>query len=245
MASPNRGFHAGADPTVRTGTNGLFYFSGIVFNRDEKGLGQVFISRFIDNNNSETDDSIQYLSTSVITGGTSGQFIDKPWLAVDIPRAGAGLCQIGTQSFPAGNVYMAYSIFLGGDPTNNPHTAIIFAKSGDCGATWVVTKISESFKLNQGTIMSLNPATGAIYIAWRQIASTNVSDAIVFAKSTDGGKSFTKGSVVSTIVPFDQASTSVSFRTNSFPTMAVDGAGKIYIAWARGELDLQATRASS
>lgn len=233
LASKNKGFQAGADPTVRAGTNGMFYFSGIVFNRDVKGLGQVFVSRFIDNNNSETDDSIQYLSTSVITGGTSGQFIDKPWLAVDIPRPGAGLCQIGSQSFPAGNVYMAYSIFLGGDPANNPHTAIIFAKSVDCGATWVVTKLSESFKLNQGTIMSLNPATGAIYVAWRQISTTNEPNAIVFAKSTDGGKSFTKGSVVSTIVPFDQGSTSVSFRTNSFPTMAVDGTGRIYIAWAQ------------
>jgi len=163
LASPNKGFQGGADPTVRAGTNGLFYYSGIVFNRDQKGLGQVFVSRFIDNNNSEVDDSFQYLNTSIITGGTSGQFIDKPWLAVDIPRPGAGLCQIGSQSFPAGNVYLAYSIFLGGDPANNPHTAIIFAKSGDCGATWVVTKISESFKLNQGTIMSLNPVTGAIY----------------------------------------------------------------------------------
>jgi hypothetical protein len=233
LASPNKNFQGGADPTVRAGTNGLFYYSGIVFNRDEKGLGQVFVSRFIDNNNSEVDDSIQYLNTSVITGGTSGQFIDKPWLAVDIPRAGAGLCQIGSQSFPAGNVYLAYSIFLGGDPANNPHTAIIFAKSGDCGATWTVTKISESFKLNQGTIMSLNPATGAIYVAWRQFATPNEPNAIVFAKSTDGGKSFTKGSVVSTISPFDQASTSVSFRTNSFPTMTVDAAGKIYIAWAQ------------
>ncbi|HSE22270.1 MAG TPA: putative Ig domain-containing protein [Pyrinomonadaceae bacterium] len=233
LASPNKNFQGGADPTVRAGTNGLFYYSGIVFNRDEKGLGQVFVSRFIDNNNSEVDDSIQYLSTSVITGGTSGQFIDKPWLAVDIPRTGAGLCQVGSQSFPAGNVYLAYSIFLGGDPANNPHTAIIFAKSGDCGATWTVTKISESFKLNQGTIMSLNPATGAIYIAWRQFTTPNEPDAIVFAKSTDGGKSFTKGSVVSTISPFDQASTSVSFRTNSFPTMTVDASGKIYIAWAQ------------
>ena len=125
LASPNRGFQAGADPTVRAGTNGMFYLSGIVFNRDEKGLGQVFVSRFIDNNNSETDDSIQYLSTSVITGGTSGQFIDKPWIVADKARAGAGLCQIDTQSFPAGNVYLAYSIFLGGDPANNPHTAII------------------------------------------------------------------------------------------------------------------------
>jgi len=232
-ASPNKGFQAGADPTVRAGTNGLFYFSGIVFNRDPKGLGQIFVSRFIDNNNSEREDTIQYLSTAVISAGTAGQFIDKPWLAVDIPRQGAGQCQIGAQSFPAGNVYLGYSIFLGGDPSNNPHTAVMFAKSGDCGATWTVTKISESFKLNQGTTVAVNPTTGAIYVAWRQFAIVNDPNAIVFAKSVDGGKSFTKGAVVTPITPFDQASTSISFRTNGFPTMAVDGNGRVYLAWAQ------------
>src|SRR5215813_10016434 len=173
MASPNKGFQAGADPTVRAGTNGLFYFSGIVFNRDSSAPGQIFVSRFIDNNNSESDDTIQYLNTVVIETGTSGQLIDKPWLAVDIPRQGAGQRQVGTQSFPAGNVYLGYSIFLGGSPSNNPHTAIMLARSGDCGATWTVTKVSESFKLNQGTTIAVNPLTGALYVAWRQFAVVN------------------------------------------------------------------------
>ena len=135
LASPNKGFKAGADPTVRAGTNGLFYYSGIVFNREDKGLGQIFVSRFIDNNNSESADTIQYLGTGIISTNTSGQLIDKPWLAVDIPRPGAGLCQIGSQSFPAGNVYMSYSVFLGSDTSGNPHTGIMLARSSDCGAT--------------------------------------------------------------------------------------------------------------
>ena len=33
MASPLKGFSAGADPTVRSSTNGLFFYSGIAFNR--------------------------------------------------------------------------------------------------------------------------------------------------------------------------------------------------------------------
>jgi hypothetical protein len=250
LASPNKGFQAGADPTVRAGTNGLFYFSGISFNRDEKGLGQIFVARFIDNNNSERDDTIDYLNTVVISGGTAGQFIDKPWLAVDIPRPGAGQCQIGTQTFPAGNVYLAYSTFLGGDPSNNPHTAVMFARSGDCGTTWTLTKISESYKLNQGTIAAINPTTGAIYVAWRQFATTGESDGIIFTKSTDSGKSFTKGSLVASINPFDQGSTSVSFRTNTYPTMAVDGNGRVYLAWAQrgvgpgGDARIVVTRSS-
>jgi Putative Ig domain len=233
LASPNKGFPAAADPTVRAGTNGMFYYTGIVFSRDPKGLGQIFVSRFIDNNNSERQDTIQYLSTAVITGGTAGQLIDKPWLGVDIPRTGAGQCQIGTQSFPAGNVYLGFSTFLGSDPANNPHTAIMFARSSDCGATWTLAKISESFKLNQGTNIAISPVDGAIYVAWRQFATPNNPDSIIVAKSTDGGRSFTKGTIVSAFTAFDQPSTSVSFRTNSYPTMAVDGNGRVYVAWSQ------------
>ncbi|PWT87347.1 MAG: hypothetical protein C5B55_14885, partial [Blastocatellia bacterium] len=233
LASPNKGFQAGADPTVRAGTNGLFYYSGIVFNRTGTGPGQIFVSRFIDNNNSESSDTIQYLGTNVISGGTSGQIIDKPWLGADIPRPGAGMCQIGSQSFPAGNVYLSYSIFLGTDPSNNPHTAIMLARSSDCGATWTLTKISESFKLNQGTVVAISPVDGTVYVAWRQFAAVNDPDSINIAKSTDGGRSFTKGAVIATIQPFDQGSTTVSFRTNAYPTMAVDGQGRVYVAWSQ------------
>jgi hypothetical protein len=233
IASPNHGFQAGADPTVRAGTNGLFYYTGIVFNRDETGLGQVFVSRYIDNNDNERDDPIKYIGTTVISGGTSGQFIDKPWLAVDIPRQGAGQCRIDNQTIPAGNVYVVFSKFLGTDPSNNPHTAVMIARSTNCGASWTLTKISESFKLNQGSVAAIDPATGAIYVAWRQFSTVNEPNAIVFSKSIDSGKSWTKPSLISQITPFDQASTSVSFRTNTFPTMAVDGNGRIYIAWSQ------------
>ena len=157
LASPNKGFQGGADPTVRPGTNGLFYFSCIVFNRDAKGLGQIFVARFIDNNNSEVEDTFQYLDTRVIQTGTAGQLIDKPWLGVDIPRQGAGQpdpCSIVPRGkcrrsiVPRGKCLPAQSIFLGSDATN-PHTAIMFARSTNCGVSWTVSKISESFKWNR------------------------------------------------------------------------------------------------
>jgi len=101
LPSPIHGFQAAADPTVRPGTSGLFYYSGIAFNRGTGGAGVVFLSRFIDNNNKENGDPthtngslttlaptdpIQYLGTVVVDSGTSGQFLDKPWIATDIPR---------------------------------------------------------------------------------------------------------------------------------------------------------------
>ncbi|HSK44402.1 MAG TPA: hypothetical protein VLA83_11010 [Candidatus Binatia bacterium] len=56
LASPLRGFQAGADPAVRAGTNGLFYYSGIAFNRGTNPLSAVFVARFIDNDNRENGD---------------------------------------------------------------------------------------------------------------------------------------------------------------------------------------------
>ena len=123
LASPIKGYQAGADPTVRSGPNGMFYYSGIAFNRGTHGLGAVFVSRFIDNNNDAAGDPIQYLSTVAVDTGTEARFLDKPYLVVDIPRAGALTCTInapgagGVQKFAAGAVYLSYTAFTGEGPT--------------------------------------------------------------------------------------------------------------------------------
>jgi hypothetical protein len=67
--SPLHGFQAAADPTVRSGTNGLFYYSGIAFNRGTNAPGVVFVARFIDNDNKENGDATHAKSaTSTETG---------------------------------------------------------------------------------------------------------------------------------------------------------------------------------
>ena len=231
LASPIKGFAAGADPTVRPGTNGLFYYSGIAFNRGDNAQGSVFVARFIDNNNKEGGDPIQYLDATVVDSGTAGQFLDKPWLAVDIPRSGAHMCGgCGGQSFLVGNIYLTYSRFVGGDNSSK----IMLTRSTDGGATWSTPiKVSEGLQRVQGTTITIDPITGSVYVAWRQFKSSNAPDAIVVAKSVDGGQRFTKVVQVALIDPFDQGSSSVSFRTNSFPTMTVDGTGRVYLAWSQ------------
>ena len=66
--------------------------------------------------------------------------VDKPWMAVDIPRAGASMCSIGgpgtgipLQSFPGGRVYMAYALF---DGPGEERGRIMLSYSANCGATW-------------------------------------------------------------------------------------------------------------
>ncbi|HEY4229385.1 MAG TPA: hypothetical protein VGO79_04390, partial [Thermoanaerobaculia bacterium] len=242
LASPLKAYSAAADPTVRPGTSGLFYYSGIAFNRGTNN-GAVFVARYIDANQKENGDATQgkdttkYVSTKIVDTGTSGQFIDKPWIAVDIPRSGGGTCTFnpfGTpQVVPAGNVYLVWSRFTGSQSTK-----IMFSRSLDCGATWSTPiKLSESNSINQGTNVAID-ANGAVYVTWRRFATSSQPDGIVVAKSTDFGKTFPNKNVkdIATIAPFDQATTTTEFRTNALPTMATTLVGqtsRVHVAWAQ------------
>ena len=94
-ASPLFGLEAAADPTVRAGTNGLFYVSGVAFNRSGETAtgsgakaGAMFVSLYVDDNNTQTADApMRYIRTVVVDSGSNGQFLDKPWMAVDVRRA--------------------------------------------------------------------------------------------------------------------------------------------------------------
>jgi hypothetical protein len=227
-----KAFQAGADPVVRAGTNGLFYYSNLAFSRTPGSPSAVAVSRLIDNNNNEAGDPIQFLGTSIVDVGTSNVFVDKPWIAVDIPRAGAFTCSVGApiQSFPSGNVYIVYTAFVG----DQSHGRIMFSMSRDCGASWSVPlQIADSNSTNQGPTAAVDPVSGAIYIAWRRFSGANGGDAIMFSKSVDFGQTFTQPVAASLIVPFDQATSQVSFRTNAYPSIAVDGASRIYLAWSQ------------
>jgi hypothetical protein len=233
-----KAYSAAADPVVRAGTNGMFYFAGIAFTRDTPKKSTVFVSRFIDNNNEENGDPIKYINTVPVALGNNALFVDKPWIAVDIPRAGAGTCQVSVpqkngnplvQTFPAGNIYIAYTTFI---DESKPPSQIMFSRSVDCGATWSKTFAVTENSLNQGATMAVDPNTGAVYMAWRRFKSPGLTDAMVFTKSTDGGRTFSAPQEVATITPFDQGTTLFSFRTNAYPTIAVDGASRIYLAWS-------------
>jgi len=257
--SPLYGFSAAADPVVRAGPNGLFFYAGITFNREDRGDSAVFVSRFIDNNNKENVDTTAYIDTQIQARGNAGQFIDKPWLAVDVPYQEEPSIPIDLpylqdpytdrQYVTRCNVYLAYSVFLG-NPYKTPRTKIYFARSTDSGMTWdKPTKLTETQHINQGAVIAIDPrGNGHVYVAWRRFAHMNNKgkiiqpDAIVVAKSEDGGRRFSKPIVVAELAPwfppsddgvFDQATTAESFRTNDYPTMAVDHNGTAYIAWAQ------------
>jgi hypothetical protein len=260
LASPMRGFSAGADPVVRAGAAGTFYYSFIVFNRGTN-LGKLGLARAIDHNNRETFihpdalrinpdgtnnqrrrfSPIQYVGTTEVARGSEGRFIDKPSLAVFPARHGT--CLMDGEVVPATNVYVAWTEFLGHGP-NRP-SKVYFARSSDCGATFPKPhiKLSEGGSLGQGTAIAINPKNpDEIYVVWRQVRNDRELDALLYARSWDGGRRFTKpepipGFAEGQFAPFDQNTTSTSvgsatttFRTIAYPTLAFADDGYLYMA---------------
>ncbi|MEO8056330.1 MAG: hypothetical protein ABI768_14315, partial [Acidobacteriota bacterium] len=258
LASPLKGLAAAADATVRAGASGVFLYSGIAFNRGANAPGVLFVARFIDNNDKENGDAsrgrdpIKYAGTVVVDTGNSGQFLDKPTLAFDVPRPGDAPCTFTTpkdgggsltQTVPGGRAYLAYTMFVGG--TNNINTKLMVASTSDCGATWgQPVKVTSDSHINQGAALVIDPTTGALTVAWRRFAEGNDPNAIAVSRSTDRGKTWTAPTLVvqfpsynaaSPAAPtfFDQGTTSTSMRTNAYPALATDGTGRLYLAWSQ------------
>jgi hypothetical protein len=246
IASPLFGLEAAADATVRAGTNGLFYVSGVAFNRagEANGAGTIgksgvmFVSTYVDDNDtSDPNHGPRYLRTTIVDSGTNGQFLDKPWIAVDIPRNGAAY----------GNVYVAYSTFLGSG--NNPHTDIWFRSSSDGGATWSnATKLTASIPLGQSAILGIAP-NGDVWAAWREFGLNGNSDKIWAARSTNAGKMFSKAVVVADLgvptstspsnsydpetLPSDTVLNLRSARSHDFPALCVGSDNVAHVAFSK------------
>ncbi|MDO8835488.1 MAG: hypothetical protein Q7V01_07820, partial [Vicinamibacterales bacterium] len=215
LASPLFGYQAGADPVVRAGTNGLFYYAGLVFDRVEGGKNAIVVSRFIDNNNQEAsfreggfesrNNPVKYLGASIVAQSNGEIFYDKPWMAVDIPRPGARVCTIETndgsgatrQRIRAGSVYVAYTAFT--EDAQGPKSQIYLTRSEDCGRTFQpAVRISNlADRLNQGATIAIDPSSGGVYVAWRRFSATaaDTGDGFLVVKSTDLGRRFSRPSL--------------------------------------------------
>jgi uncharacterized repeat protein (TIGR01451 family) len=89
-------------------------------------------------------------------------------------------------------------------------------------------------RVPQGASIAIHPTTGAVHVAWREFAAGGLPNAILVARSTDFGATFSPPVTVSPFNPFDQGTTETSFRSSAFPTIAAD-TERLYLAWsARG-----------
>jgi hypothetical protein len=196
QASPLFGLVAAAGDPVQAWDNAAhLYYAGIAFNRDRPSNGSIWVARY---NWPMVATRPDYEFTTLVSRGTptpffAGQFEDKVQLEVDK----------GANSSFAGNVYICWARFTGSGSNN----FIELATSTDGGRTFKTQKISDNIHGNQFCDIAVT-RNGTVFVAWRQFEFNLQSrqaqrDAVVWVKSTNGGKSFTKPAVAREFIHWD------------------------------------------
>ena len=221
---PVGAFGAGGDPAVAFDRNGNVYYACLRFNRSTNA-NDIAVAK-------STNGGLTYSApVTVVSGANGNDFNDKEYIAVDT-TAGAF----------SGRVYVTWTHFSATDAQIRRYF------SADGGATWAAPLTISDTQNNQGSIPAVGP-NGEVYVVWEDF---NV-DRLHIDKSTDGGISFGTDVTVSSIIPIPDPLPGFSFRTNSFPTLAVDttnGAcrGNVYVAWAdfrNGNADIFFSRSTN
>jgi hypothetical protein len=252
LASPLFGLEAGTDPVAVAAPCGFVHLVGVAFDRG--GESRMFFASYQDTNDSETAHTWRYLGTSVIERGNNaenGVFLDKPDAAVDILRDGS------SPDPCAHRLYVSYTTFNGRDKDGKIQTKVSFASTvvdGSIAGSYPtgglpvrISYLNMPYKQSQGTAIAIDPRPtaqggGAVYLFWRHFFEPH---AILMARSTDFGATFSGKPTDLTrhlgLANFDQPSIpttataapvdDVAFRSNGFPTAAVTGDGRVFVAW--------------
>jgi hypothetical protein len=215
------------DPAAVIGANGYFYLGFIDGGSNSGGQGLL--------RSSDNGSSWQYFQVAPAPAGSSN-FLDKNHLMIDKKINSPFLNRL----------YAGYTPYTQG-ATNNDQ--VCFRYSPDDGQTWSAEKnLSSAVNAgnnNTGINIQTGP-NGEVYATWAIYDEyANPEDAIGFAKSTDGGATWTPGTRIYSHSNFGIMTQSLApknIRANSFPSMAVDRSsglmnGSIYITFtARGVL---------
>jgi hypothetical protein len=202
--SPLFRFVGGAgDPVQAWDRAGNLYYAGIAFDRVRPVNGSIWLARY---HWPMVATSPTYEFTTLVSKGTPtpfgiGHFEDK--VEVEADKGAASPFQ--------GNVYVCWARFSGAG--NN---FVELATSTDGGKRFRIQKISESVHGNQSCDIGIT-RTGTVFVGWRQFDFTpgedvpqKQHDAVVWVKSTNGGRSFTKPAVAFEFTHFDMTDRGLS-----------------------------------
>jgi hypothetical protein len=201
QASPLFNFVVAAgDPAQSWDLNKHVYYAGIAFNRVQPQNGSIWLARYLW---PDVQTAPTYEFTTLVSRGTPGAagiFEDKVEVEADI----------GTASSHKGNVYVCWARFTGAG--NN---AIELATSSDGGLTFKIQRISDGVHGNQSCDIAVTKA-GMVFVTWRQFEFTpgedvpqKQRDAVMWVKSTDGGRTFTKPAEVFRFIHWDMTDRSL------------------------------------
>jgi hypothetical protein len=213
------GLASDGDPALAFSKDGIVYYASLAGVRGTNIPDLLTVS-------SSSDGGVSWSDPVLATDKTNPvDFNDKEAVWVDT-----------SSSRFSGNVYLSWTLFIGGPGRAEP---IMFTRSTDGGKTWApAQKLSASYNNNtiggrQGSTIRTD-SLGNIYVIWESGVTINgtKTDAQVFAKSTDGGVTFSKPAVISPVNGLPSPLPGSSFRNDSFPTAAVNlVTNAVYVAW--------------
>ncbi|HUF58095.1 MAG TPA: sialidase family protein, partial [Actinomycetota bacterium] len=197
MESPLFGNHTDAgDPIAAFDNDGNLFVGGISFNRVGAINGDVYVATYLTTPH-PSGYPVDYARTRIVGRGTpsrnfQGIFQDKPMLEVD--RTGGD---------HDGNVYVCWSRFTGFGQNR-----ILFSRSTDSGVTF-----SKPFSITNPGLASVQgcdiaiEGDGDVYLTFRTFGDSSArrANGVGFARSTDGGVSFSNAELIRAITPYAPA----------------------------------------
>jgi hypothetical protein len=215
------GLASDGDPAIAFSRDGIAYYGSLAGVR-----GIVTNSELI--TVSRSNDGGQHWSNPVLATDRTNpaDFNDKIAIWVDQ----------GASSPFAGTVYVSWTLFRGGPGRAEP---IMVSRSTDGGATFSsAMQVTPAHNNNtvggrQGSAIRTAP-NGDVYVFFESgtVDKGAKINAQMFVKSTDGGASFSKEAVASTVVDIPSPLPGSSFRNDSFASIDIGPDGKVFAAWS-------------
>jgi len=215
------GLASDGDPSIAFSRDGVAYYGSLAGVRGVVTNSELLtVSRSADGGNTWSDPVLATDKTNPV------DFNDKIDIWVDA----------GANSPFAGNVYVSWTLFQGPPGRAEP---IVFSRSTDGGRTFSPAQQltpahnNNSIGGRQGSAIRTGP-NGEVYVFFESGTEINgtKTNAQMFVKSTDGGQTFSRQAVASTVVDIPSPLPGSSFRNDSFPSLDVNQVtGKVYVAW--------------
>ena len=187
------------DPVVAWDAHGRAFMGSESDTDENLSNGDVWVATYVNSGGGTANDGKLYQGTVTVGKGSQaknllGKFNDKTALEVD--RTGGKY---------DGNVYFAWTRFTGGKISN-----IYFSRSTDHGVTFSKPKNITPRNGNLQDPQVSVTGNGDVYVTFDTFAMKNGQPfGLYIAKSTDGGKTFSPPSLITTYVPVDVQDVSV------------------------------------
>lgn len=219
----------GGDPVMAFAPDGSLYFAALTYNLDKfpREMSGVAVSK-------STDGGLHWAAPVMVSYNATGNFFfDKEWLGV----SNDGTVNLTWTKFYQGPKGLGYI-----------KSPIVISQSKNGGKSWSsVKEVSDaSHPYNQGSSVAMAP-NGTLYVSYEGATpgSGYNQDALVVARSTDGGNSFSNQEVARIWDDLDcyprqlpggqgrQTLTGEQFRLPVMPSLAIDPTtGLIAVGWA-------------